>query len=234
MTMKSTIAGAIVCGTVATLATGVVSAHVSVTSGPGLADTTQKITFGVGHGCEGSDTLGVRIEIPPEIVSLRALDSNLGEASLELDDAGLVTAVSWEKPEQRLLESDTGYYELSVRIKVPNAPFTTLYFPTYQTCLSADGSPLEVAWVATSEEDPGSHEPAPELVVVPRRFPGWNRFEVPNGVSELAAFFGDALIVWKDDSAFSPNPSTRELILATPGVTELTALEPGDEIWVKY
>jgi hypothetical protein len=36
------------------------------------------------------------------------------------------------------------------------------------------------------------------------------------------------------DAAYSSNPTTLEQIKSTDGVSELTALESGDEIWVKY
>src|SRR5262245_18782971 len=106
-----------------TLTASSVSAHVSITSGAGFADTSQIVTFGVGHGCEGSDTLRVRIEIPSQVVSIRALNSDLGPASVELDDAELVRAVTWEKAESSVIAADLNYYSASIRIKVPNEPF---------------------------------------------------------------------------------------------------------------
>lgn len=48
---------------------GVARAHVSVVSGPGFANTTQEIVFGVGHGCAGADTTRVRVEIPAGVLS---------------------------------------------------------------------------------------------------------------------------------------------------------------------
>jgi uncharacterized protein YcnI len=209
-------------------------AHVSITSGVALADTTQEITFGVGHGCEGSDTRAVRIELPPEVLSVRALNGDLGPAEIELDDAGLVTAVTWEKPEEDVLEDDTHYYELVLRLKVPNTPFQTLYFPAFQTCQKSDGTLLEVGWVATPGDGDTELEPAPELRIVPKRYAGWNRFVVPSDVDDLAVYFADALIVWKDDAAYSVNPATLELIANTSGVSTLGSLAAGDSIWVRY
>jgi periplasmic copper chaperone A len=211
------------------------AAHVSVTSGPAFADSTQEVVFGVGHGCEGHDTRSVRIELPAEVVSVRALTSDLGTAQVELDDAELVRAVTWEKPAESVLDADTNYYKLALRIRVPNQPFTTLYFPTYQVCLASDGTEIQVDWVSmVQNETEGGPEPAPALHVLPKRFAGWNQFVVPDAVENLSIFFADALIVWKDDAAYSANPATAELIASTPGVTELTALAASDEIWVKY
>ena len=81
--------------------------------------------------------------------------------------------------------------------------------------------------------DGGTDEPAPELVM-PARKTGWNKYPVPQAVSDLAAPFGDAQIVWKGAAAYSANPATVELIAATSGVTPLTSLAANDEIWVKY
>ena len=212
------------------------SAHVGVSSGPGYADTNQLVSFGVGHGCEGSDTRSVRIEIPPQVVSVRALNSDLGPARVELNDAGLVSSVTWEKPESEVLDADTNYYTLTLRLRVPNAPFTTLYFPAYQTCQTRTGELIEVEWIATVPEDevPDGQEPAAALSIHPARVPGWNKLTVPVAIDDLARFFADAAIVWKDEAAYSANPLTAELIVNTAGVTELDSLEAGDEIWVKY
>jgi uncharacterized protein YcnI len=216
-------------------ASSIANAHIGI-AGPGFADTNQVITFSVGHGCEGSDTRSVRVEIPSEVLSVRAVDSNLGRASVELDDAGLVSSVTWEKPESEVLPSDTNYYTLALRLRVPNQPFTTLYFPAYQTCQTADGELIEVAWSAAVSEDevPEGEEPAPSLIILPARVTGWNQLTVPVDVEDLSVFFSDAQIVWKGEAAYSSNAATTELIGSTDGVTELTSLEEGDEIWVKY
>jgi hypothetical protein len=57
---------------------------------------------------------------------------------------------------------------------------------------------------------------------------------VPSDVDDLAVYFADALIVWKDDAAYSVNPATLELIANTPGVSTLGSLAAGDSIWVRY
>ena len=211
------------------------SAHIGI-HGPGFADTNQIVTLGVGHGCEGSDTKSVRVEIPPEVLSVRAVDSNLGRATVELDDAGLVTAVTWQKPESEVLPADTNYYTLALRLRVPNRPFSTLYFPAYQTCQTADGEILETAWSSTMPEDevPEGEEPAPALTILPARVTGWNQYTVPVDIDDVSAFFADAQIVWKGEAAYSSNAATTELIAATDGVSSLASLSEGDVIWVKY
>lgn len=224
---------ALLAATKLLLVPALASAHISVSSGPGFANTTQEIVFGVGHGCAGADTYSVRMEIPAGVTSVRPERSDFGKVSVEKDAAGNVTAIAWQKADQDLLESDISYYKLAIRLKVPNQPFTTLYFPTRQTCKASDGTLTTTDWVGTPATS-GSAEPAPALQIVPARKPGWNKFTVPSALSDLGVFFGDAQIVWKGSAAYSPNPATLELAQGTDGVTTLTGLQANDEVWVKY
>jgi len=214
------------------------SAHVSVVSGAGVANATQEVHFGVGHGCAGADTVRVRVEIPASVTSVRPMPSDFGRISVEKDAAGLVSAVVWQKADADFLDADLAYYKLTIRLKVPNQPFTAVFFPAHQVCRAADGTMTTVRWVGLPGDpvvDGGaSDEPAPALVVVPARRAGWNKLTVAAAVSDLATFFADALIVWKGAAAWSPNPATTDLIGATAGVTALTALAANDEIWVRY
>jgi periplasmic copper chaperone A len=210
-------------------------AHISVASGPGFANATQEITFGVGHGCEGLDTYTVKIDIPASVTSVRALPGDFGKATAQTDAAGLVTSVTWQRRDADLLDVDTNYYKLVLRLKVPNQPFTRIFFPAHQTCKNSAGMTKVVDWVATGAiPDGGMDEPAPALNILPARVTGWNKFTVTAAVTDLAGTFGDALIVWKGTAAYSSNPNTAALIKTTSGVTALSSLAANDEIWVKY
>jgi len=133
-----------------------------------------------------------------------------------------------------VLDSDTQYYKLILRLKAPDQPFSTVYFPSHQTCRAKDGTTTVVDWVGIDEAEGSGIEPAPALRVVPARFPGWNKFTMPGALTTLAPFFADAQIVWLGNSAYSSNPTTTELIAATSGVNSLSALQAGDQVWVKY
>jgi periplasmic copper chaperone A len=215
----------------------VATAHVSLISGPGFANTTQEITFGVGHGCAGADTYKIKLDLPTGVTSVRAMRSDFGKVAFQKDTAGVITSIIWQKPDVELLDEDFGYYKLVVRMRVPNQPFTTVYFPAQQTCRAPDGTLSVVNWSMLPTDpvaDGGADEPASELRIVPPRQPGWNKFVVPQPITDLKVFFGDARIVWKGSAAFSPSATTTELINATPGVTALSSLAANDEIWVKY
>ncbi len=211
------------------------SAHVGVTS-PATANATQEIFFSVGHGCAGADTSAVTVDIPAGVTSVRTQRSDFSNATITRDVAGNVTTVTWKKPDSELLPEDTAYYKLGLRLKLPNAPFTTIAFPTHQTCTASDGGVSVVDWVATSSAlpDGGEAEPAPTVTLLPARKAGWNKYTVPAAISDLNAYFADARIVWAGNAAWSSNPNTTAQISQTPGVTALTSLKANEEIWVSY
>ena len=211
-------------------------AHVSVVS-PAFAGTTQEITFNIAHGCAGADTLSLQIEIPAEVTAVRTVSSTLGPAVVSYNEAELVSAVTWTKPEAELLSADTSYYKVVLRLKIPNTPLTQLHFLAHQVCKVPGGETTTVDWVSLEPNTgEGGAEPAPALTIMPPRVPGWNKVTVPVALAtaDLTTYFGDAAIVWKGTAAFSANPNTSAQIAATSGVTALTALGVGDEIWVKY
>jgi len=218
----------------ATVASAAGQAHVSIASGPAFAGTTQEVTFSVGHGCEGADTYRVDVEIPSDVSSVRPETSDFGDVNVMTDDAGTIVLVSWEKPAAKILPADTQFNKLLLRLKAPDAPFTTLHFPAHQTCKAADGTTLVVDWVGLDEAAGTDVEPAPALHVLPPRFPGWNKFRAPTRVDDLAGFFPDAQIVWLGNAAFSSNPTTVELIGQTEDVALLDIIPDDSEIWVRY
>jgi periplasmic copper chaperone A len=210
------------------------TAHIAVGSGPAAANRTQKITFAITHGCGDLDTLRIRIDIPAGITSVRPLASDFGKPIVARTGTA-VTSVTWQKPDADLQDADVQFYELTIRARVADVPFTQIQFNIFQTCRDADGNEITVPW----DQPPGSTsgEPAAMLTVVPGRLPGWNRVVAPIAIAEadLGRYFGDALIVWRGTAAFSANPNTMSQIAATPGVTVLAGdIAPGDELWVRY
>jgi periplasmic copper chaperone A len=178
----------------------------------------------------------VKIDIPAGVTSVRPLTSDFGKATLERDGANNVTSVTWQKPDADLLAADDNYYKLTLRLKPPNAPFTKIYFPTHQTCRNAAGAETTVEWVGTPtlpDGGPTAPEPAPTLVIMPARLPGWNKYPVPVAIKDMT-LFKDALIVWSGTAAYSANPATSAQLKAEVGVTALTTIAAGSEIWVKY
>jgi uncharacterized protein YcnI len=216
------------------------AAHISISSGPAQATKSSIITFGVGHGCTDTamkhiDTVKVRIEIPAGVTSVRAIPGDLGQPKL-IKNGATVTHVEFTKPVADLIDGDDNYYEVKIRARIPDAPFTRLQWNVEQTCEDAvTHAQIVVNW----DQPPGSMtgEPAAMLTIVPTRVPGWNKYVLKTAMlaTDLPLYLGDALIAWKGSAAYSGNSNTAALIDATPGVTKLAAdLAVDDEIWVKY
>lgn len=208
------------------------SAHIglSAANGNGLASSSNELTFSIGHGCPkdggggDADTIKVEIDIPADVTDVKAMPNAFGKATVT------PTKVTFEKAPADYLAEDSGFYKLTIRVRVPNAPFTKIYFPAHQYC---NGVANPVHWTTTPSDDGGAGT-APTLVVMPAKQPGWNRYTVPVAITDMPSFFKDAQIVWKGNAAYSANAVTLDQIKSEAGVTELTSLAASDEIWVKY
>jgi uncharacterized protein YcnI len=223
-------------------------AHVNITgaTGPAIGGQTAELVVNVPHGCgveaDGMsveyDTIAIELQIPAEVTSVRAMDSEFGKATFEKNAEGKITKVIWTRdvdanPPQDGLDY---FYKLGLRVGLPNTPFKKLFFPTVQKC----ANDTQVAWVATDgdHDHGGGHgsagdQPAPSVFLWPARSPGWNKYTVTEHVHDLTVF-KDAEIVWSGNQAYSFNPETLKLIQAEQGVQVLEQIHPGTEIWVKY
>jgi uncharacterized protein YcnI len=233
MSVRSYVAVTSVCA--ATLTSSLAFAHVGVTS-PGFANQTQVLTFSVGHGCEGADTSRIEVSIPDSVTSVRAVPNVFGSVEVKKDDNLVVKSVVWTNPQPKA--ADDFYYQLQIRAKLPDAPFTTLLFPTKQTCKDAEGKEIVVDWNATPEQAAAASDseevpPAPAVAILPVRKLGWNKFTVKEKLTDLTVF-NDAQIVWAGDAAYSSNPATQEQIKNEDGVSELKEIAANTDIWVKY
>jgi hypothetical protein len=228
----------------ALLVPSIASAHISIGSGPALANKSgQKITFAINHGCTATsgaklDTLSIKVDIPAGIdpTSVRALPSDFGGTPIVTKSGNNITSVEWDRPAADLQPSDVAYYELTLRLKVLDVPFTKIPWVITQVCRPQGGTAADdvtVIWTGPST----NVEPSPVLTVVPAHAAGWHRFTLTTAIpaADMGVYFGDAQIVWKGTAAFSSNAFTAALITMTTGVTALTGdLAVGDEIWVKY
>lgn len=215
---------------------GVAAAHASMTPTITPANKNTKVTFGIGHGCDGEDTYKVVVDIPAGIAlaNVKAMSSpEYGYAEITEDVDGI--HVTWTKDDADILASDSAYYELTVRVRTPNAAFTRLQWDVHQYCKNpAGGEDLAHHW-----DDPpgGGPDNAPMMTLQPStKAGGWNEFTLAGAVAvaDFPTYFVDALIVWRGTSAFSANPVIAAMIAATPGVTALTDLAIDDVILVKY
>jgi uncharacterized protein YcnI len=222
----------------------IASAHITIASGSALANKpSQKISFAINHGCTGVggaklDTLSIKIDMPTGIdpATVRPMPSDFGGTPIVAKTGTSVTSVTWTRNPAELQAGDDAYYEVTLKLKVNDVPFTRIPWVLTQVCRPQGGTAADdvtVVWTGPST----NAEPSPVLTVVPNHATGWHKITLTTAVAagDMGLYFGDAQIVWKGTSAFSSNAFTIALIAMTTGVTPLTTgLASGDEIWVKY
>lgn len=150
-------------------------AHATLEVQEATAGSRYKAVLRVPHGCAGSPTTAVRIQLPDGVVDAKPMP----KAGWELDivrakldepyDLGhgnfvteRVSEVHWTGG--RLL--DEHYDEFVVRVHLPDLPGETLYFPTVQECVEGVHRWIEIP--AAGASGSGLDEPAPRLSLRPR------------------------------------------------------------------
>lgn len=217
-------------------------AHVELISSAAPANKSSEITFAVGHGCEDADgnkvdTYKLRVDIPAGVTSVRVVQTDFGKA-VPIKNGADIVAFEWTRDTSLLLDDDVNFYKITLRAKVPDAPYTKLQWNVTQTCRTPGGTEVgPVLWDQPEGSTTGS--PAPIVAVAPAHVAGWNKITIPTGATvahdDLPTYFGDAQIVWKGTSAYSPNSNTNAQIANTAGVTPLDGdLVAGDVLWVRY
>ncbi|MDQ3542860.1 MAG: YcnI family protein, partial [Actinomycetota bacterium] len=160
-------------GLVILASAGSAFAHVSIAEDEVAAGSTALITFQWSHGCDGSPTTEVRIQMPAEIAQVTpTVNANWDVArTMETLDTP-IEGSHGEQITERVAEVvytakaplEDGYrdaFVLSVPIPKDAA---TLYFPTIQTCEAG-----ETAWIEIPADGQDGEEleaPAPSIAVV--------------------------------------------------------------------
>jgi uncharacterized protein YcnI len=137
------------------------SAHVTVTPDAPVAGGYDLLTFAFSHGCDGSPTTALRIDMPEGLDSVTPTIEPGWTIDVQRDEAnGLVTQVTYTA-DQPVPEERRAALELGV--KYADDATGTLAFPVEQQC--AEGS---TSWseLVPEGEDPHSVEhPAPTVTL---------------------------------------------------------------------
>jgi periplasmic copper chaperone A len=163
---------AVATGALTLALAGTAGAHVTAAPGEGASDGYTTQTFSVGHGCEGSPTTQLRIQVPPSVPTATPIVHPLWDVStkegkkdpVELHGEEITTGVSEivytaknPLPEGRLAQ-------FAVSLKLPAGDEgDTLYFPTVQKC--EKGAHRWIQIPAEGESGEELEEPAPTVVL---------------------------------------------------------------------
>jgi uncharacterized protein YcnI len=163
---------ALVVGLVTMLASAA-SAHATITPSEVPAGGFAVVTISATHGCEGSPTTVVRIQMPESIPQVtpefkvnwaiekvtetldEPIDTGEGDPITERVTEVIYTATTPLPADQR------DSFDLGIR--VPDTPDETIYFPTIQECETG-----ELAWIQIPSDGDASDDlesPAPAVMV---------------------------------------------------------------------
>lgn len=135
-------------------------AHITFQTSEVPANSFQRVVLQVPHGCAGSPTTGMRLQIPEGLSAVKPQPKPGWEISIvPRDGNGGVAEVRWKGG--RLL--DEHYDEFVLRVRIGDLHGQRLYVPTIQECEAGMHR-----WIDIPREGEAGHdlaEPAPFLNV---------------------------------------------------------------------
>jgi uncharacterized protein YcnI len=151
------------------------SAHVSASVSDASAGAFTVATFSVPHGCDGSPTTKIEIQVPESVLSVTPtrnpyydVESTITQLDEPTTDAHgnevteRTSSISYTANDP-LPDGQRDTFELS--FQVPDAEGETLAFPTIQTCEKGETRWIEVP--ADGQDAEELESPAPSFVILP-------------------------------------------------------------------
>lgn len=173
------------------LAAGPALAHVSISPGEAHAGEYTVATVSIPHGCDGSATTSVTIQIPEQIIKVTPTRNPSWEVTKTMTK--LATPIKAEGGDEITERVGTvvytaktplpdGYRDtFALSFQVPDVAGQTLVFPTIQKCVKG-----ETGWVEVAPEGAAEPEhPAPSVKVLAAATP--ESGVVPTTVDETGA-----------------------------------------------
>jgi periplasmic copper chaperone A len=159
------------------LATSPVSAHVSLETKQATVGASYKAMFAVPHGCAGSPTVKIRVQIPEGVIAVKpmpkagwSVDVVEGQYSIEYDYHGNKVSsgakeVVWSGG--KLPDHNYDEFVISTFLTDGLKPNTTLYFPVVQECEKGVSRWIEIPAEGAAHSQEGK-SPAPGVKLLPK------------------------------------------------------------------
>ena len=154
------------------------SAHITLETRQATIGSSYKAVFAVPHGCAGSATVKIRVQIPEGVIAVKPMpkpgwnvETIKGKFAAEYDYHGGKSAegvkeVVWSGG--KLLDDNYDEFVISTYLTAALKPNTMLYFPTVQECEQGISRWIDIP----AGEDAGhAHEskwPAPGVRLMPK------------------------------------------------------------------
>jgi uncharacterized protein YcnI len=164
-TARRSLSGLVLAGGMVALLAAPAAAHVTANPNTFEAGGYARTAFRVPHGCDGSPTTAIEVQIPSGVVGVKAeqvpgweVETVVGELDEPYESHGEtitegVLEVSWTAAAGSELPDDQ-FREFGLSVRLPDAAGETLWFPTIQTCEEG-----EIGWI----QIPGDGESWGEL-----------------------------------------------------------------------
>lgn len=163
---------------IAMLAASSAGAHVTLENRQVAPGSFYKAVFAVPHGCAGSATVKIRVQIPEGVIAVKPmpkpgwnLDIIKGKYAAEYDFHGArvsegVKEVSWSGGKL----ADDNYDEFVVSSYLTGAlkPNTTLYFPVVQECEQGVSRWIDIPVEGHAGHSHEEKSPAPGVKLTPK------------------------------------------------------------------
>jgi len=169
--------GFLIAGTIVVFAASPASAHITLENRQATAGAGYKAVFAVPHGCAGSATIKIRVQIPEGVIAVKPMPKpgwNVevikGKYAAEYDFHGTkasegVKEVVWSGG--KLADDNYDEFVVSTYLTAALKPNTMLYFPVVQECEQGVSR-----WIDIPEEGHGPMQegksPAPGVKLMPK------------------------------------------------------------------
>lgn len=170
-------------------------AHITANPGQATAGERAEIDLRVSHGCDGSPTTTLSVQIPetvaavtPEFVPGWTVDTTMGPLAEPVEVHGETVSegireVTWSGGSAI---PDGLFFDFGLSVQMPDTPGETLYFPVVQTCESGETRWIEIPADGEDGHDLESPAPAVELVAADAADDAAEGAEDDSGGSEAA------------------------------------------------
>ena len=152
-------------------------AHVSLETRQATVGSSYKAVFMVPHGCAGSATTKIRVQIPEGVIGVKPmpkagwnLETVKGKYAAEYDYHGSklsegVKEVAWSGG--KLADDNYDEFVVTTYLSGGLKPNSTLYFPVVQECEQGISRWIDIPKEG-SEAGPDSKTPAPGVKLMPK------------------------------------------------------------------
>ncbi len=160
------------------LAASPAAAHVSLETRQATIGSSYKAVFTVPHGCAGSATVKIRVQIPEGVIGVKpmpkagwTLETVKGKYAAEYDFHGNklsegVKEVAWSGG--KLADDNYDEFVVSTFLTGGLKPNTTLYFPVVQECEQGISRWIDIPKEGAEAREHDSKSPAPGLKLMPK------------------------------------------------------------------